>query len=76
MLFNRLPFKQGSSRGLKLMYEESKKDQINFPDTVNISDDLKGILIKMLKYNEEDRYSIFELREHPYFKQAFEIYEL
>ena len=53
---------------MRTLYQNVSKNKIKFPANIKISEDLKNILQKMLEIDEKDRYSIFDLRDHVYFK--------
>ena len=52
---------------IKSLYEKIKKNQINFNNT-NLSGDIKDLLENILAKDPEERFTLDEIKKHPYFK--------
>jgi protein kinase/protein kinase A len=52
---------------IKSLYEKIKKNQINFNNT-NLSGDIKDLLENILAKDPEERFTLDEIKKHPYLK--------
>ena len=57
MIYGLLPWKEKNS-SIQELTESIKKEQIHFPNTVDVPEKLKNLIKKMLVIDEEERISI------------------
>eukprot|EP00128_Syssomonas_multiformis_P017562 Colp12_sorted_trinity150504_noHs@5988 len=61
--FGRVPF---LSKNILDLYEMIRSEDVKFPDDVDVSEDLKHLIFKMLTKDPTARIEIKEIREHPW----------
>ncbi len=64
MLYNQYPW---SGKNIPELIQNIKTKAPYFPDTDKVSEEIKNIIKKMLAFEEENRYSSMELKNHSYF---------
>ena len=65
MLFGNFPFK---SKKEEELFELINKAKLNFPDNIEISDEAKNLLFKIIVINPIKRVSLEDILNDPWFK--------